>query len=227
MLAALRLFRAEGTMRRFFPPRSWAGLLLLLSWACAPGAMAQDRAAPGDMVAESVTLRPGDVVRVRIWREDDLSGEFPVDEDGAVVLPLLGKKQVGGMTGPRLRDELMEAYAVHLRNPSISIIPLRRLNILGEVGRPGIYQVDPTVSLAEAVALAGGATGAGDLDRIVIVREGKVMQKRVSAQHTINAVDLRSGDQIIVQQRSWFERNSTFVISLLLSVTSIVINLAR
>jgi polysaccharide export outer membrane protein len=175
----------------------------------------------------AVTLNPGDLVRVQIWREEDLSGEFLVDESGMVTLPLIGEKRVAGIPIRRLRTELLEAYRVHLRNASINITPLRRINVLGEVARPGLYPVDPTVSLAGVVALAGGATATGDIRRIRIVRDGTVLMERAGAAETLNALELRSGDQIFVDRRGWFDRNSTFVVSALLSITSIVITLAR
>jgi len=175
----------------------------------------------------SVTLNPGDLIRVQIWREEDLSGEFLVDESGMVTLPLVGEKRVAGIPIRRLRTELLEAYRVHLRNASINITPLRRINVLGEVARPGLYPVDPTVSLAGVVALAGGATATGDIRKIRIVRDGTVLMERAGAAETLNALELRSGDQIFVDRRGWFDRNSTFVVSALLSITSIVITLAR
>lgn len=197
-------------------------LLSLLSLLHAPAA-AQNAAVRIDQV----TLLPGDVVRVQIWREEDLSGEFPVDEGGRVILPLVGEKSVAGIPMGRLRDQLVEDYRVHLRNPSITITPLRRVNVLGEVQKPGMYTLDPTLSLAGAVALAGGANSIGDINRIQIIRNGQTVYKRASAGQTLEGVELRSGDQILVQRRSWFDRNSTFIVSTLLSATSIVIALVR
>lgn len=201
-------------------------LYLLSAIALFPGLIAaqQTGTSPGE---HAITLQPGDLVRVQIWREEDLSGEFPVDEDGVVTLPLLGERQVTGTPMRELRDTLIAAYRVHLRNPSISVTPLRRVNVLGEVRQPGLYSVDPTVSLAGAVALAGGATPNGDLNRITVVRAGETIHERVAAASTLNTVDIRSGDQILVQRRSWFERNSTFVVSALLSVTSLIISFTR
>lgn len=202
-------------MRRFAALVFWAALVLVprLSHAQADTA--------------AVTLNPGDLVRVQIWREEDLSGEFLVDESGMVTLPLIGEKRVAGIPIRRLRTELLEAYRVHLRNASINITPLRRINVLGEVARPGLYPVDPTVSLAGVVALAGGATSTGDIRKIRIVRDGTVLMERAGAAETLNTLELRSGDQIFVDRRGWFDRNSTFVVSALLSITGIVISLAR
>jgi protein involved in polysaccharide export with SLBB domain len=189
----------------------------------APSGLASQTQPAGDVVS----LQPGDALRVEVWREEDLSGTFQVDSDGVVTLPLLGSRQVAGIPLRQLRDDLIREYRVQLRNPSITITPLRRVNVFGEVNKPGLYGVDPTISLAGVVALAGGATPAGDLNRIRILRGGQILRERVAADMMIDAVDIRSGDQILVQQRGWFERNSTFVVSLLLSVTSLIIGIVR
>lgn len=171
---------------------------------------------------EAVTLQPGDVVKVVIWREEDLSGEFPVDESGVVTLPLLGEKRVTGIPMRQLREVLLEEYRVHLRNPSINITPLRRINVLGEVNRPGPYEVDPTTNLIGVIALAEGPTSAGDLKRIRVIRDGRVIEDRIAAEATLSSLGLRSGDQIMVGPRSWLARNTPFVVSVLLAVPSVV-----
>jgi polysaccharide export outer membrane protein len=167
------------------------------------------------------------MIAVVIWREEDLSGQFPVDETGAVTLPMLGRREVTGVPWQMVRDSLLSEYQAQLRNPSIQLTPLRRVNVLGEVYRPGLYELDPTVSLAGVIAMAGGATPSGDLNKIRVIRDGRVIRERVAAGASLNSADVRSGDQIFVEQRSWFVRNSTFVISLLFSATSIVITLVR
>lgn len=208
-----------------------AALALLAGSAAAaqqvPPAPPAGPATVSEAATADVVLRAGDVLKVTIWREEDLTGEFLVDEAGAVTLPLLGRRVVAGRPMREVRQELMAAYSQQLRNPAIEIVPLRRINLLGEVQKPGLYMVDPTVSLAGAVATAGGTTPAGDLNRIRIIREGRVYAARVAYTRTLENVDIRSGDQILVDRRGWFDRNSTFVVSTLLSVTSIIIALAR
>lgn len=174
-----------------------------------------------------VALAPGDLLKIEVWREDDLSGEFQVDEAGMVTLPLLGPRSVVGVPVQELRRALLADYHAQLRNPSIVITPLRRVYILGEVNEPGLLAVDPTITLAGVVALAGGASPQGDLRRIQIFRHGEMVRDKVAATSMLAAVDIHSGDQIFVGRRGWFERNSTFLVSALLSVTSIIITLAR
>lgn len=170
-------------------------------------------------------LAPGDVVRIAIWREPDLSGEFLVDEHGVVTLPLLGKRSVLNVTVAALHDSLIADYAVQLRNPSVTITPLRRIYMLGEVTKPGLYTVDPTISLAGAVALAGGATPIGDINRLRVVRNGEVVLNRVAAGSSLSTVDVRSEDQVFVDRRGWLDRNSTVAASAVISVATVIISL--
>src|SRR4051794_29896044 len=72
------------------------------------------------------TLAPGDAVRIQVWREPDLSGDFVVNEQGVITLPLLGRMDVTSVPLGQLRDKLISAYAVQLRNPSVTVTPLRR-----------------------------------------------------------------------------------------------------
>jgi protein involved in polysaccharide export with SLBB domain len=192
--------------------RLLAGLIVL--FAALPGA-ARAQARPA---SDEVTLRPGDLIRVAVWREEDLSGEFPINERGIIVLPLLGERNVTGIPLDTLRDVLLEEYRKQLRNPSIQITPLRRVMVLGAVTKPGLQEVDPTITLAGAIALAGGPTPAGDMRRISVVRDGTTLQNRAAMEAKLSSIDIRSGDQIFVGQRSWLERNSTVAVSSGISV---------
>jgi protein involved in polysaccharide export with SLBB domain len=173
------------------------------------------------------SLMPGDALALQIWREPDLSGRFIVDEGGIVTLPLLGRIHVTGVPIPELRERLIEGFERQLRNPAITVIPLRRIYVLGEVNRPGLLEVDPTVTLAGAVALAGGANWEGDLRRLQIMRDGVVLDREVGPEADLLSVDIRSGDQIFVGRRPWIERHSTFLVSATIGVASIIVTLLR
>src|SRR5947207_1995317 len=101
-------------------------VLLGVLWAAPLAAQHTPRpsSAP-DPVAVTAGVRPGDVIRVWIWREQDYSGEFPVDARGTAVLPLLGEVRVPGKTAEQLSDTLHDAYRKYLKNPSIQVTVLR------------------------------------------------------------------------------------------------------
>ena len=175
-------------------------------------------------VARSLLL-PGDALQIRIWLEPDLSGEFVVDEEGVVTLPMLGRVTAVDLSIAQLRALLIERYTQELRNPSITVTPVRRVYVLGEVNRPGMYGLDPTASLASAVALAGGASREGDLRKLTLIRGDATILSGVDPMADLLSIGTRSGDQIFVERRSWLERNQQFVATTVLGVAGIAVAL--
>jgi polysaccharide export outer membrane protein len=201
------------------------GLILLF----APTAWAQV-VAPDTVpaaVASAGSLLPGDIIRLRIWREPDLSGEYPVDAHGVVVFPKIGAQRVTGESQDELRERLVDLYQRYLRNPSIEVVFLRRINVLGSVRSPGLIPVDPTMAVADALALAGGVTPDGRQDRIQLIRGGEVRTARISQRTRIADLPLHSGDQLYVPEKSWFSRNgiANTLISAGLGLVSVLITI--
>jgi polysaccharide export outer membrane protein len=187
--------------------------LLLLAAAPAVRAQTEGKAVTTERAQPNGELRPGDIIRLRIWREPDLSGEFPVDAHGVVTFPKIGPQQVTGESEDALRERLVGLYQVYLRNPSIDIVFLRRINVLGSVRTPGLIPVDPTMVVADALALAGGVTPDGRQDKIRLIRAGEVLTANISQRTRIADLPLESGDQLYVPERSWLSRNTGLVIS--------------
>jgi protein involved in polysaccharide export with SLBB domain len=152
------------------------------------------------------SLRVGDVLKLRIWREEDLSGEFQVPEDGMVVLPKIGPWKVTNRPTVALRQEIVAAYQKYLRNTSIEITFLRRVNVLGAVNEPGVYPLDETMTIANALALAGGARQDGKADEVQLFRDGQRLKAKISQRTPIAELPIRSGDQLYVPERSWLSR---------------------
>lgn len=178
---------------------------------------------PVDAAEPDLGLRPGDAVRVQVWREGDLSGTFTIDDRGVVTLPLLGEREVVGLQPSELRDSLLTNYREYLQNPSIQVTVLRRINILGAVTEPGLYPVDATISLSEALGLAGGVTPSGNEDDIRVIREGRVIHRALNQASLVGAVDIRSGDQVMVGEKSWFERNPGALLGSLLGASAVIV----
>ena len=182
---------------------------------------ARAQAAVGD------PLRAGDLIRLKIWREPDLSGEFRVDDEGMAVLPRLGPTQVGGQDPAALTARLVESYASFLQHRSIEVVLLRRIQVLGAVRNPGIYTVEPTMTVSDALALAGGTTTEGNPRRIDLIRGGRRLPVSLTADTRLAATSIRSGDQLFVPERSWLSRNSGIVAGSVTGVLSLLIALLR
>ena len=174
----------------------------------------------------ALQLRAGDVLRVAIWREPGLSGDFQLDESGYVTLPLLGRRRADATPWILLRDSIVVAFRRQVRAESITLTPLRRLYVLGAVLRPGVYVLDPTFGLEGAISLAGGAGLDGNLERVRILRGGKTIAERVSLTKSANEYDVRSGDQLFVDRRGWADRNSALLLTSFLTLAGLVATIA-
>jgi polysaccharide export outer membrane protein len=154
--------------------------------------------------------------------EEEMTDEYPVDQEGFVVLPRLGRVNVSGVTVQTLPEFLREAYSEYLRNPSVEVTVYRRIGVHGEVNEPSLYWIDVTLTLRDAIAMAGGVTPEGNPDFIVLVRGDQRLEFEGYGRAALLAVGLHSGDQIIVERQSWMYLNAPTLISATISVISII-----
>lgn len=165
-----------------------------------------------DSTASAYRLRPGDVLRLRIWREPELSGEFPVDESGRVNFPLVGTFVVTSESRESLNAKLVAAYSNSLKNLSMDVIFLRRIAVLGALRTPGLIVVEPTMTVGDALALAGGPTVDAAHTRITLMRSGQVFMDNLDPSMLIAQLPIARGDQIYVPPRDGFlVRNPWFI----------------
>lgn len=204
------------------PMRSILVAATLLLATAGDGRAQAVTAVPAAAPASDV-LRPGDIVRLRIWREEDLSGDYLVDPQGVVIFPKIGWIETSGRPSGELRDEILEAYRQYLRNPSIEIIFLRRVNILGAVRDPGLYPIDPTMAIADVLALAGGTQPWGKPDEVQLIRGGEIVTTHITQRTRVAELEIHSSDQIYVPERSWLSRNTGIVATAISSAVSLVI----
>jgi protein involved in polysaccharide export with SLBB domain len=171
------------------------------------GAGARDAVMPGAESAPTPAAKPGDRVVLKIWNEPEMSDTFTVAQSGNVILPRLGSVKVDGVAIVELEDSLRRAYTTYLRNPSVEVIVLRRISVLGEVRSPGIYLADLTMGLPEVIARAGGPTEIANERRVTVVRNGERIEFRGAVEEQIFVAELFSGDQVIVGRKSFLARN--------------------
>lgn len=129
--------------------------------------------------ADSYKLGAADKLRITIFGEEDLSGEFEVDGTGILALPLIGNIQAGGKDVRTLEEDITQTYSNgYLVNPrvNVEVLNFRPFFILGEVKKPGSYPYVNGLTVLNAVALAEGFTHRARTDRVVIVR-GKGKEK--------------------------------------------------
>jgi polysaccharide export outer membrane protein len=175
-------------------------LLLLLVAAILPLAHPARGAA---QAADSAFLRPGDLVRLVVFRQPELSGDFPVGSDGTLQHPLLTEVRVVGVSRAAIRERLREVLSRYARDPSFVFDFLYRVTVTGEVRLPNLFNLSPETTLGQAVASAGGITEFGRLDRVHLVRDGRdVVLNLQSADPAVASMRIHSGDQIRVTRRA-------------------------
>jgi polysaccharide export outer membrane protein len=177
--------------------------------------------AAADRGFASSSLHPGDVLRVRIYREPDLSGEFTIDEDGVVTLPKLGRVRAVDEPVAALKARLISSFAAYVTQ-SVEVTPVLRVRVLGAVRTPGLYKIEPAMTLNDAIALAGGTTSSARTDRVNLIRNGRAVETVLSPNGALAESPLQSGDQLFVPERSWVSRNTGMLYGAVSAVATIV-----
>lgn len=171
-------------MKRFLPP-------LLAALFLIPGQARAQNTGGG--------LNPGDAIRIVVWRNAELSGDFAVAADGTVTHPIYRELQVTGLSMPQVEERLRTFLTRYTTNPQFVIIALVRIVLGGEVRSPNIYSVPPETTITQAIALAGGPTEQANLRRVRIFRDGQqVIVNLARADEEAGLLRIRSGDQILI-----------------------------
>lgn len=173
-------------------------------------------------------LRPGDVLRVLVYRDKELSGEYPIDSRGFVQIPGLGDILVGGLTPFAARERMREQMLARgiSRDPEMALQALIRVSVLGEVRAPGPFAVEPGTTLLQILTRAGGPSERADLTKAQVVRDGRAI--RVDLQSALagsvaGRYALFSNDVLYVPRKRGFTRES---LGLLFSGLGVVVSLA-
>ena len=146
-------------------------MLALSLTACAGTNAPWEPQAPTDI--GEYRLGPGDEVRVTVFGQEQLSGNFRIDGSGKVAMPLVGEVEAQGRSARELEkaiaDKLSEGYVREAR-VSAEVINFRPFFIFGEVNKPGQYPYVNGMTATTAVAMAGGYTYRGNQDYVLVTR---------------------------------------------------------
>jgi protein involved in polysaccharide export with SLBB domain len=162
----------------------------------APGAATF--AGPAD---ENYRLGTGDKMKITVYGEDDLSGEFLVDGSGQVQFPLIGQVSAAGLTIHEFVAGLTSQLgAKYLRDPrvSVQIENYRPFYIMGEVNKPGEYPFESGLNVLGAIAVAGGYTYRANDNDVYIRRVGATKEETFPA---TGATKVYPGDVVRVAER--------------------------
>ncbi|MCL2779527.1 MAG: polysaccharide export protein [Polyangiaceae bacterium] len=139
-----------------------------------------------------VIIAEGDILNVRVFGQDPLSGREKVRSDGKISMPVIGEVLARGKRPAQLSSEIKERLKDIVVAPSVSVgieqgVELK-VSVVGEVRNSGIFQLDPGANVLHALAAAGGLNDYADTDKIFVIR--KSLAQRVRFRYS----DLQSAD---------------------------------
>src|SRR2546426_9905506 len=153
---------------------------------------------------EQYRIGQEDVLYISVWKSDALSRSVIVRPDGKISLPLLKDVQAAGLTPLELQGLLIQKLSEYMPTPEVAVIVNEihsfKVSVMGEVTRPGRYELRGGTTIVDVLALAGGFTPYATRSRIVILRTAGNTVKRIQFNYTKFAADgfpdrlLNSGD---------------------------------
>jgi len=155
-------------------------------------------------------IGPQDVLRIDVWKENEISRITPVRPDGRISLPLLNDVQAAGLTPTQLAGVISEGLKKYITNPQVTVgvteINSRRVYVTGEVTKPGAFPLQPGMTVLQALTSSGGFTQFAKIKGIYVLRteDGKQVKHPfnykdvVSGKHPELNIVLQSGDVIVV-----------------------------
>ena len=172
--------------------------------------MAEPEGSLGVPPVDGYGLQPGDVIRVSVWREEQLDQGVLVRPDGGISFPLAGDLNAEGKTIDEVTQEIAQKLSEFIPNPVVTVSLQEnsgnRIYVTGRVNQPGVFLVNRPIDIMQALSMAGGLTPFADRDAIkVLRREGggqraipfnyKKVQKGQALQQNIM---LQAGDTLVV-----------------------------
>lgn len=190
----------------------WKYLAVLIGCFCVPilgqraSLAAEPIAEPINVSAEpSYLLGPEDVLKVAVWKDEQLTQEMVVRPDGMITFPLIGEVMAAGRTAEDVRLEITKRLTKYLPTPNVTVTVLKvqsyRIYVLGRVMKPGEYQAGHDTDVLQALSMAGGLTPYAAENDIKIIRRRQGSEEQV---FTFRYGDARKGKELqqnIVLQR--------------------------
>jgi polysaccharide export outer membrane protein len=166
-------------------------------------AQAPETASPPD----AYRIGPEDMLKISVWKNEAMSHIVPVRPDGKISMPLLNDVQAAGLTALELRGILTQKLVEFMPSPEVSVIVLDvrslKVSVIGEIARPGRYDLKSWTTVLDVLALAGGFTQFASRSRIIILRPDGGAMKRIPFNYNKVAVEqenfyVRNGDIVMV-----------------------------
>ena len=159
------------------------------------------QASPG---VDEFVIRPGNILQISIWPDNQLGGEFPIEDTGIIYLPLLGPIPADGLPINEFRSALRERYGLVMQSPVVTVTPLFEVSVLGAVRQPGLYQVTPSQGVYSVISMAGGFLQTAKEDEVRVVGDSGVRyldaESALESGEELSGSRLQTNDRIIVPE---------------------------
>ncbi len=155
-------------------------------------------------------IGPQDLLKIDVWKEEQLTRTVPVRPDGKITLPLLNDVQAAGLTPMELAGVISDQLKKYINNPQVSVsvteINSRRIYVTGEVLKAGTYALLPHMTVLQALSSSGGFTQFARVKNIYVLRteSGKQVKMAFNYKEAVRGknpeqnIELLSGDVIVV-----------------------------
>jgi polysaccharide export outer membrane protein len=158
------------------------------------------------------TVLPGDQVRVRVYREPDLSGQYLVNGKGEVYVPGIGRILAAGMSADSLTQYITSAFSKRILDAVIDVGLVRSIPVLGQVKMPGVYDAEPSMSVQQLVAKSGGIRSASLETPTYLLRKGRDGTRySLATDLRLDRIALDEGDAIVVVDPSFLEHYGPWI----------------
>ena len=186
-------------------PLSRIFALMLFGFGALTAGRAESQAVEADY-----KLHAGDKIAVSVWKEVDLQRPVIIRPDGKFSFPLTGEIQAAGRTADQVRIDIEGRLQKYIPEPVVTVsveeVAGSRVFVIGQVPKPGMFVMNPLLSVLQALALAGGTTPFAKLDGIIILRGSGTSQTAIPFRFSQvtegkslgQNIILESGDVVVV-----------------------------
>lgn len=161
-------------------------------------------------IAADYKLHAGDSISVSVWKEVDLQRKVTIRPDGRFSFPLAGEVQAAGRSADDVRVDIEARLKKYIPEPVVTVtvedVAGNRVYVIGQVNKPGMFVMNPQLTVLQALTLAGGTTPFAKLDSISVLRGYGASQQTlpfrysqvVEGKSLQQNIELASGDVVVV-----------------------------
>lgn len=184
--------------------------ILLLGFLTSPGNAVENTPSQPSRPSNEYLLGLGDIIDVQVWKEPDLSKTLTVRLDGRISLPLAGDVMAAGKSPEQLAADLEGKLKAYITDPAVTVIlnqsVSRKYYIIGQIMKPGEYNMDAPLSVLQALARSGGFQEWAKKDKITIIRRQNGRDRflpfdydsLVDGKNLSQNIEIAPGDTIVI-----------------------------